>query len=57
MNLREIWVIHHEVFLEERLVREGLAAGGAVRGAVCGGAPSLLRLIVVSATVCMRVCV
>ena len=27
-------MIHHEVFLEERLVREGLSAGGAVRGAV-----------------------
>ena len=34
MNLREIGVVHHEVFLEQRLVREGLSAGGAVRGAV-----------------------
>ena len=27
-------MFHHEVFLEQRLVREGLSAGGAVRGPV-----------------------
>ena len=34
VNLREIGVIHHEVFLEQRLVGEGFPAGGAVGGAV-----------------------
>ena len=36
-------MFHHEVFLEQRLMREGLPAGGAVRG-TAGDACVLLQV-------------